>query len=108
MITSLLGRRETLLYLVEHANTFGLIASALVGQVLTGWHDNNDALQQMCIATLTLPQYLGSGHLLETTFENWESGFLQMGVYVVLTIGLRQQVSPQSKPVDASTAETGK
>lgn len=77
--------------------TFGLIASSLVGQVLTGWHDNNDDLRQMGLAALSLKQYLGSGHLLEATFENWESEFLQMGVYVVLTIGLRQKGSPESK-----------
>ncbi|RZL16694.1 MAG: hypothetical protein EOO62_00505 [Hymenobacter sp.] len=77
--------------------TFGLIVAALVGQVLTGWHDNNDDLAQMQLAQLTLGQYLHSGHLLEATFENWESEFLQMGVYVVLTIWLRQKGSPESK-----------
>ena len=51
----------------------------------------------MGLATLSLPQYLHSGHLLEATFENWESEFLQMGVYVVLTIWLRQKGSPESK-----------
>lgn len=80
--------------------TFALIAVALVGQVLTGWHDNNDDMQQMGLATLTLGQYLHSGHLLEATFENWESEFLQMGVYVVLTIWLRQKGSPESKKLD--------
>jgi hypothetical protein len=80
--------------------TFVLIVSALVGQVLTGWHDNNDDFQQMGLTALTLPQYLHSGHLLEATFENWESEFLQMGVYVVLTIWLRQKGSPESKKLD--------
>jgi hypothetical protein len=80
--------------------TFVLIISALVGQVLTGWHDNNDDLQQMGLAALSLPQYLHSGHLLEATFENWESEFLQMGVYVVLTVWLRQKGSPESKKLD--------
>jgi hypothetical protein len=80
--------------------TFVLIASALVGQVLTGWHDNNADLHQMGLAALTLAQYLHSGHLLEATFENWESEFLQMGVYVVLTIWLRQKGSPESKKLD--------
>ncbi len=77
--------------------TFGLILGALAGQVLTGWHDNNDDLRQMGLAALTLGQYLHSGHLLEATFENWESEFLQMGVYVVLTVWLRQKGSPESK-----------
>ena len=82
--------------------TFVLIAGALVGQVLTGWHDNNDDLQQMGLAVLTLPQYLHSGHLLEATFENWESEFLQMGVYVVLTVWLRQKGSPESKKLEGT------
>ena len=80
--------------------TFALILSALIGQILTGWHDNNDDLQQMGLAQLSLGQYLHSGHLLEATFENWESEFLQMGVYVVLTIWLRQKGSPESKKLD--------
>lgn len=80
--------------------TFGLILGALVGQILTGWHDNNDDLRQMGLAALTLGQYLHSGHLLEATFENWESEFLQMGVYVVLTVWLRQKGSPESKKLD--------
>jgi hypothetical protein len=77
--------------------TLLLIIGSWIGQVFTGWHDNNDNLQQMRLAQLTLPQYLHSGHLLEATFENWESEFLQMGMYVVLTIGLRQKGSPESK-----------
>ena len=80
--------------------TLGLIVSTWIGQVLTGWRENNDDLQQMGLAALTLTQYLGSGHLLEATFENWESEFLQMGVYVVLTIWLRQKGSPESKGFD--------
>lgn len=77
-----------------------LALSALVGQTLTGWHDNNDDLQQMGLAPLTLWHYLHSGHFLEATFENWESEFLQMGLYVLLTIWLRQKGSPESKNLD--------
>src|SRR4028118_1784033 len=69
----------------------------LIGQALTGWHDYNDELEQMKLAQLSLGQYLGSGHFLEATFENWESEFLQMGLYVVLTIWLRQKGSSESK-----------
>ncbi len=80
--------------------TFALIVGALLGQVITGWHDNNDDLEQMKLTQLTLGQYLHSGHLLEATFENWESEFLQMGVYVVLTMWLRQKGSPESKKLE--------
>lgn len=76
---------------------FALVLATMVGQTLTGWHDYNGELEQMQLAPLTLGQYLGSGHFLEATFENWESEFLQMGVYVVLTIWLRQRGSSESK-----------
>jgi len=44
--------------------------------------------------------YLQTGHFLQTTFENWESEFLQMGMYVLLTIFWRQLGSSESKSLD--------
>jgi hypothetical protein len=44
--------------------------------------------------------YLATGDFVEATFENWESEFLQMGMYVVLTAFLYQQGSSESKPID--------
>ena len=74
-----------------------LVVLTLVGQLLTGWHDYNDELEQMELAQLTLSQYFQSGHFVEATFENWESEFLQMGLYVLLTVWLRQRGSSESK-----------
>lgn len=34
---------------------------------------------------------------MQATFENWESEFLQMGMYVLLTVSLRQRGSAESK-----------
>ena len=48
----------------------------------------------------SLFDYLETGHFLQTTFENWESEFLQMGMYVLLTIFLRQLGSSESKSLD--------
>ena len=70
------------------------------GQILTGWHEHNDELQEYGVAALSLSQYLLTGHFYQTTFENWESEFLQMSMYVVLTIFLRQQGSSESKALD--------
>jgi hypothetical protein len=74
-----------------------LTVVALIGQFITGWHDYNDELKEMGLAELSAGQYLGSGHFLEATFENWESEFLQMGLYVLLTVWLRQRGSSESK-----------
>jgi hypothetical protein len=78
---------------------FGLFLFSMLGQIYTGWQDYNDELQQMQRSTLSLMQYLGSGHFLEATFENWESEFLQMGLYVLLTVWLRQKGSSESKKI---------
>jgi hypothetical protein len=51
-------------------------------------------------AAVALAEYLTSGHFLEALFENWESEFLQMGVFVVLAVKLRQKGSTESKPLD--------
>jgi hypothetical protein len=74
-----------------------LVLITLGGQTFTGWLDNNSDLEAMNLLPLSLGQYLTSGHFLEATFENWESEFLQMGLYVVLTIWLRQRGSSESK-----------
>lgn len=50
---------------------------------------------------LSITNYLTSGHFLSSTFENWESEFLQMALYVVLPIFLFQKESSESKDSDA-------
>ena len=69
----------------------------LIAQSYTGWHEHNDWLKEHGQPTLYYTQYLSTGHFLQATFENWESEFLQMGAYVLLTIFLRQQGSSESK-----------
>lgn len=72
----------------------------LVGQIYTGWQESNSELQEKSLALLSLSQYLASGHFIQSTFENWESEFLQMGLYVFMTIFLFQQGSAESKSLD--------
>ena len=44
-----------------------------------------------------MTDYLATGHLWEAIFENWESEFLQMAVFVLLTTFLIQKGSPESR-----------
>ena len=74
-----------------------LTAGTLAAQAVVGWHEYNDELEKLKLATLGFGQYLRSGHFLEATFENWESEFLQMGLFVLLTVWLRQRGSSESK-----------
>ncbi|MGM9478106.1 DUF6766 family protein [Pedobacter sp. GSP4] len=72
----------------------------LMAQALTGWREHNSELADHGAAALTLRGYLTSGHFISATFENFESEFLQMMLYVLLTVKLRQLGSAESKKLD--------
>jgi hypothetical protein len=78
----------------------GLFLLFLLMQSITGWRTNNQDNQTHHQPTQSYGRYLLSGHFVEATFENWESEFLQMAGYVVLTVFLRQKGSPESKSFD--------
>jgi hypothetical protein len=77
-----------------------LFVLAISGQALTGWSVYNDDQKEHGGSTVSFPAYLTTGHFGEAVFENWESEFLQMGLFVVLTVVLRQRGSPESKPME--------
>jgi len=77
-----------------------LMIFSLGGQYFTGWHEHNEALAQDGLPPLSPGAYIQTGHFISATFENWESEFLQMGLYVMLTIWLRQKGSSESKKLD--------
>ncbi|HDS1650832.1 hypothetical protein ERT44_01670 [Stenotrophomonas sp. MA5] len=72
----------------------------IAGQALSGLQVHNEELVHHGRAPLDLWHYLASGHFISATFENWESEFLQMGMYVLLTVSLRQRGSAESRPLD--------
>ena len=82
----------------------GLFLVSIVGHALTGWSTYNEEQLQHASERIGLSQYLGSGHFISTVFENWESEFLQMAIFVVLTAYLFQRGSPESKDPDVSPA----
>ena len=75
----------------------GFFLTLLFGQTLTGHQEYNKGQQEHNQPTVTYLEYLGTGHFLEATTENWESEFFQMGFYVVLTVFLYQKGSSESK-----------
>ena len=77
-----------------------LMILSLVGQALTGHNEHNEERKQNNAPEISLTKYLTSGHFMQATFENWESEFLQMAMYVWFTIFLRQKGSSESKSLD--------
>lgn len=78
----------------------GLFVFTLMAQALTGWNEHNNELNEHGARSLNFGTYLQSGHFISATFENFESEFLQMMLYVLLTIKLRQIGSAESKMID--------
>ncbi|GAB3327004.1 hypothetical protein GCM10027299_26920 [Larkinella ripae] len=74
----------------------------LIGNLFTGWQNFNNELNEYGRAAIPFVSYLTSGHCVESVFENWESEFLQMGLYVLLTVFLYQKGSSESKDPDQS------
>ena len=76
---------------------FGLFLVFLVAMSFAGFRSNNNDNQAHGQPRESYTEYLASGAFVEATFENWESEFLQMGVYVLFTAWLIQKGSPESK-----------
>ena len=74
-----------------------LFALSLIGQIVTGHRTYNDDQSEHGAPTVSIGQYLGSGHFVEAVFENWESEFLQMAAFVFLSAILYQKGSPESR-----------
>lgn len=77
-----------------------LFFCTLAAQALTGWKEHNQELLEEGGRQLGFVSYLESGHFISATFENFQSEFLQMALYVVLTVCLRQIGSAESKSLD--------
>ena len=85
--------------------TLGLFfVTFIAGQTHFGHRDYNSDRVEHGQPAVSLGEYLGSAHFLEATMENWESEFLQMGVYVFLTAFLYQKGSAESKKLDGPEA----
>src|SRR5687767_502809 len=78
-----------------------LFVVTMAGQTWSGWYSYNHDQRAHGEAPVSLTDYVGTGHFGEATFENWESEFLQMAFYVLLTIYLYQLGSSESKRPDA-------
>jgi hypothetical protein len=78
----------------------GMFFLLMFGQACSGWQEDNEDRVQHGQHRLSLPAYLASAHFAEATMENWESEFLQMGMFVYLTAFLYQKGSAESKDPD--------
>ena len=81
---------------------FGLFLATMAGQIVSGWLEHNHDLTAHQQEAIGLLAYFTTGHLWEATGENWESEFLQMAAFVLLTTFLYQRGSAESKRPDVT------
>ena len=84
-----------------------LFAGSLVGQWITGWRVENEELLRHGDEAISVWQFGTDAQFLSALFENWESEFLQMSAYVVLTAMLVQRGSAESKDPDQPPRDGG-
>lgn len=75
--------------------------ASLIAMAIAGWLSNNQELGAHGQQMIGFVAYCLSGQFVSAVFENWESEFLQMSFYVVLTAFLFQRGSSESKDPDA-------
>ena len=79
----------------------GLFFLTLVfGQSVVGRREYNNDRKDHGRPEVGYVEYLQSAHFVEATMENWESEFLQMFLFIVLTVFLYQKGSAESKKLD--------
>jgi hypothetical protein len=82
-----------------------LMAAFLAAQFIFGRLEKNEQRVHDGQSPLSIREYAISGHFVQATFENWESEFLQMALYVLLTVTLRQKGSAESKKLGGEGKE---
>jgi hypothetical protein len=78
-----------------------------VAHSLTGWTQYNDDQQLHDQPGVSWLDFVVSSTFWEQTLQNWQSEFLAVGTFAIVTVYLRQRGSPESKPVGAAHDETG-
>jgi hypothetical protein len=87
---------------------FTLFILSWIGHVLGGAAEYRSDQQLHGQPAGGLIEYVSSSRFWFESFQNWQSEFLSVAAMIWLAVYLRQRRSPESKPVHAPHAETGR
>jgi len=95
-----------------YRNSLGLAFGALFActfalHVASGTQDYNEQRRLIGQPPVSVGAYLVSPDFWSTTLEVWQAEFFAIAAYMILSIYLRQEGSPESKPVSAPDEATG-
>lgn len=85
-----------------------LFAISWIGHALGGWSEYVHDQRLHGEPGVSLMAYVSSSRFWFESFQNWQSEFLSVAAMIWLAVYLRQRGSPESKPVHAPHADTGR
>jgi hypothetical protein len=85
-----------------------LFVLSLAGQSVAGWQQLNALQVADHLDPVSWSGYVASSDFAVDVAENWQSEFLQFWVYLMATVWLLQQGSPESKELDKAGKESDK
>jgi len=97
-------------WLYNNSLSVAMFSIFLIVFFLHGWSSSRAYNEEQALRHLPpqgLVDYLGSSNFWFSCFETWEAEFFAIGLYIVLSIFLRQERSPESKKTGAGNDETG-
>ena len=102
------GFRASWLYRNSLAIAFLLMfAASFLAHLCFGAKAYNEQGALLHKPAVPLGEYFRSSAFWFTVMQTWEAEFVAIAIYVVMSIYLRQQGSPESKPVEAKNSTTG-
>lgn len=84
-----------------------LFAFSFAGHAAGGWKDFNEERRERGREEVSFAAYLRQPEFWFQSFQNWQSEFLAVLAIVLLSVRLRQEGSPESKPVWKPHSATG-
>lgn len=103
------GRKRSWVYRNSLTLAFAvLFVLSFVAHLYFGAMDFNMRMQMIHRPPISTLSYGFSSGFWFSNMQTWEAEFAAIAIYVVFSIYLRQQGSPESKPVESSNEVTGK
>jgi hypothetical protein len=84
-----------------------MFIGSFIAHIVFGTRSFNETNALIDNAPVSIISFLGTGTFWFTTMQTWQAEFISIGIFLVLSIFLRQEGSAESKPVESSNEETG-
>ena len=102
------SRREPWLYRNSFAVALGVVfVGAWVAHIFFGTMAYNEMQSLDGQAPVSVASYLSNGAFWFNSTQTWQAEFVAIGAFLVMSIYLREEGSPESKPVGSRKETTG-